>query len=703
MVRGIASQPSPSRSGAVEQRRRDVIPPIQSTPAFAAPPHALQEEPRSPSPPTPSNAPISTPALPQSTIPLQSTAQAADNAEANASSASASASTHSSSSLGWSSLPRNEIIELVHRSPHIPAFLKDEIERFILRARPTASSPSHAGGRNIRSPRQQRRFTSHSQSQSQSQSNNNDDSETQEDGHLRTKKLWCMDLLLFPASSTPWAVQEGLSEVVQRLTQLSQTQYSSGGPSASGSSSTRSGGALAIILVLDTVAVTYDIHELEDSLAVILRQDRRYSVQFDANGRRWDSTSPTAPLTSFADFAADGGDEVETLKSELTLLQSKLEASSVQIDSLTSRNLSLTSELAESRQQHDFVRSLYDRASASASSAQAAASDAGERIVLLESQLTTGLNLHRNMLDKAIAHWKGKIRQLEAEKEFRERQRELTDGAEIRRKAALWDEHLREEREREEARERRIQQNQEKRAKLAEQLGVTSSTPVAVSDGLGPFAGPPPQVGRVREESPVDEMDELAALAREAAEAGDLIVASNDEGGRSRRSRRAPPFRNEDRGGGGGLRFSSSSNRPAPASAEEMAQHVAAATLSSSTALANAGDDLEDHLQTFSSSLHTSAADADGVVDLGMRMDDFTVPPSTGLNTNNDINSEGEEEGGGGGATWGESLDSNIAGLPEFTSGSLLLNTSSSLALPTEADDSGDRSSASRFEPYTQP
>ncbi len=145
-----------------------------------------------------------------------------------------------------------------------------------------------------------------------------------------------------------------------------------------------------------------------------------------------------------------------------------------------------------------------------------------------------------------MERWKGRIKQLEAEKAFMRAQKERTEGEEVRRKAALWDTYQREERDRERSREERIKANEEKRKKLAFQLGVVgaeNNTGAEVvndtADGLGPFARP--SADGVREPSPVDEMDELAALAREAAEAGDVLPDLGEEGGRrSRRSRRAP-------------------------------------------------------------------------------------------------------------------------------------------------------------------
>lgn len=487
----MVSQPSP-------ERQRSSPPPVQSTPAN----QAVQSEPEMVLTQPIPDAPESTPALP----PPTAVASQVDTSSGS-----------STSSLGWSALPRREVIELVHRSPHVPQHLKDEIERFITRASRTTSKPRHARA-------------SHSQSRS------NDDSETQEDGVLRTKKVWCMDLLLLSPSSS----QMVASELVQRLTQ--QTQHSS--------QSTR--GGVAVILMLDTHECTFYVHELDESLAAVLRADRRYSVQFDAQGRRWDTTT------------AGVEDESEARSSAL---EQRLEALLQEVEALGEEKRVVERERDEVRGQHDFVRGLYDRASAAAASAQSALGETEARVGLLERQLTQGLKVHSAALEMQVSRWKGKVRRLEAQVQLYQAQDRRTDEG-VRKKAALWDALQREEKQREKMRLDRIRAHDERKRQMG--------------DGLGPFAPPqrtePSEVAnskRIEAEGSGEEMDELAALALEAAQAGDTPTA-----GRSRRRR--------------GL----GASQPPP-TASEVAAQVEAANLASATAREDSAQDVEDQFALF--------------------------------------------------------------------------------------------------------
>ncbi|SPO24313.1 uncharacterized protein UTRI_03581 [Ustilago trichophora] len=695
-----ASQPSPPRRRIQRDRRQQqqsaspvARPPVQSTPAFRAvpqPPEEAQQPPTQPIPSQPLPPPSSTPALPRE-----------ENVEPPAaSSLSVSHSTSSVSSMRWSMLPRPEIVELVHRSPHIPSFLKEEIERFIQRASRTSSSSSSASASKRGTPRRR----SNSQSQSQQSSGGNDDSETQEDGFLRTKKVWCMDLLLFPSpsSSSQASLPEITSQVVQQ--RLTQSQLSQ---------ATTTYVPVAIILLLDTVEVTFDIHELEESLASVLRSDRRYSVQYDADGRKWNTGSQ---LTTIPATATPAADDLDAAKAEITQLQKRLESSSAQIDALTTSNLSLQKDLSESQTQHDFVRSLYDRASASATSAQASASEALAKVALLEEQLSSGLALHQTALDSAITRWKGRVRQLEAEREFAATQKELTEhGEELRRKAALWDAYQAEERDRERTREERIRVNEEKRRKLAAQLdGVDNVAPsssaavnVEVGDGLGPFARP------VRESSPVDELDELAALAREAAEAGDSSLAplSPPSGGRTRRSRRTAA--SAETQNGGNLSSRNASNRPPPPNATEIAAQKEAAELSSIHALQDSRLELEDQFEIFSNTPQAAQPESGSGPAFGLG--DFGSAPSVGL-SEDIFNAAGtgfdREQGQGQAATdenenrnepqeevqegWGSLPTERSDLLPSFNSDSLVLQH------PSSTVEGEQESVESSFRPHTQ-
>ncbi|CBQ73502.1 conserved hypothetical protein [Sporisorium reilianum SRZ2] len=650
----VASQSSPlSARRRREQRRASAspvaAPPIQSTPALAANATDVQrqESQLEPIPSQQQEAPSSTPALPPPAPATAAAADAGEDAAPTATAATSSASDSSSSSAGWSTLPRPEIIELVRRSPHIPAFLKDEIERFVLRAHRSCSAPPKSQSCAQRgSPR--RRVLSQSQSQSQSQ---NDDSETQEDGLLRTKKLWCMDLLVFPASSPTAVVMEGItSQVVVRLTQ--QTQQSQVSADSFGPK------AVAVILLLDTVEATFDVHELDESLARVLRHDRRYSVAFDADGRRWDTASNHSPSSAPGDAT-----DFEGALAHIASLQTRLDTLARENDALRTVNQTLHKELADTQAQHDFVRTLYDRASASASTAQADATAARARIALLESQLAHGLALHSSMLSAAVERWKSRVRKLEAEKTFVEKQRALTDGGEVRRKAALWDQLQAEQEAAERQRVERIRAYDDKQRLR--------------NAGLGPFAP-----------ATVDAEDELAALVREAREAGDALPVIVDDpaegGGRARRSRR-------------------SATTAAPlASAAEMAAHVEAATLSSANARHDSRLDVEDQLALFTPSAAQAdldAAPSTALVDIAGKL--FSAEGAMSFQP---LEHSVREAEAGQADAWAGMGGGSVELPPSYTSESLLLFEASGEASRRAATqgESAESVADSSFQPHTQ-
>ncbi|PWZ03836.1 hypothetical protein BCV70DRAFT_215192 [Testicularia cyperi] len=655
-----ASQPSPSfsRNGRPDRARSPT--PRESTPTGDADADADgdRRHAQPPSQPIPSQAaaaaavPPPSPALSQAvtdypsemqravdppTLPPQTfeastrsnhrlpAATVASNETAQHSSSGSGSGSQSSSALGWSSLPRREVIELVHRSKHIPAFLKFELERFIEQARRASSTvPRGRGGSSRRGAQSQSQSQPHSQSQvdtgeasasgsgsgSKSRSNN-DDSETQEDTFLRTKRVWCLDLLISAAGMDITGLEGEVGGLVQRLTQ-SQTLSTSSSPPK------------AVVLLIDTEEMTFDVQELEDNLAAILRNDRRYSALYNCHGRRWthqqsiDGTQASQDGET-AQLAVDARSADLQLQLRVEELQKKLEESS-------DRNKELETEKRELEEHHSFVRNLYDQASAAASESKAEAEEARARAKLLQGQLEEGLALHREMTQRELGRCKQEVKTLRAQLAFLGQQAVATDAAGVREKAALWDAYQQQERDREQTRKDRIAANEAKRRKLLDELGADEAAVVPptvapsyeAEEGRGPFAGPVGNADggaarRNREPSPVDEMDELAALAREAAEAGDqdaldLLDDSNGSGGtvggrRSRRSRRT----------GGALSSSNSSNRPPPSSTsttnpELAAQQLEAANLATANALEDSRQDLEDQFAAFMPQAHSSVS-----------------------------------------------------------------------------------------------
>ena len=179
----------------------------------------------------------------------------------------------------------------------------------------------------------------------------------------------------------------------------------------------------------------------------------------------------------------------------------------------------------------EFVRTMYQEASSSASNLSTDLSNAKKEIALLKKQLTDGLALQQQFVDAQQRQYEDQIAVLSAQLELFQGQSAQT-SAEIRRKAAEWDMHL--EREREEAEQRQKQWAKWDERRKRDGLyyaGDAAAPPVAA-----PMA---PTNAAVAEGPPVSAADalsqELAELAADANEAGIDLNAP-----RSRR-RRAPP------------------------------------------------------------------------------------------------------------------------------------------------------------------
>ncbi|KAN0065031.1 hypothetical protein ACQY0O_001507 [Thecaphora frezii] len=366
------------------------------------PPPAQQQQQRESdqmlAPPTPT--PSQSQHAPTTTAAAATAAAASDGTTSGAPASSLQPSDTSvstlSSSQGWCLLPRREICELVQRSSYVPTFLKDEVEKYVLRSKRAAAS--------------QRTASSNSQP-SQSQ----DDSETQEDGFLRTKKVWCFDLLR--GRMGMWEGSEG----VKRITQQQQQQQ--------GNASTTGGwaGARTVVLLLDTEEVTFDVQEIEETLAGILREDTRFGAGFDANGQAWAANlAGTGCVPAPAPTPAPAPETAE----ELLTLRAKIAQLETEHSRLTSALESTTADLT-------FVRSLYDTASSSATLLRTQSDAQAAEIRCLESKLAEGLETVKGLFRERCSWKDRRIGELEREVERRRAVCERTE--EVRWKAALWD------------------------------------------------------------------------------------------------------------------------------------------------------------------------------------------------------------------------------------------------------------------------
>lgn len=138
---------------------------------------------------------------------------------------------------------RRRIITLLHASPWVPSTLKEEVERFVSRARSAAGASGESS------------ITAETE----------DDSETQEDGLLRTKPTWVLELARTNADG---------EQVPDRAVAAAAGHAEEGEGEADDL-------CLVLVLVVSTEEGTFDVQELTEKLVKPLREDPRYSPWHD--------------------------------------------------------------------------------------------------------------------------------------------------------------------------------------------------------------------------------------------------------------------------------------------------------------------------------------------------------------------------------------------------------------------------------------
>ncbi|PWN48991.1 hypothetical protein IE53DRAFT_388800 [Violaceomyces palustris] len=456
-----------------------------------------------------------------------------------------------------SQLARKHIVGLVQTSDYIPDLLKQEVEQYVMRAKraPAASQVSDGGGIGG-SGGGERSFRSPLPAEKSAPQSSQDNSETQEDGHLRTKPTWVFE--------------------------LERSTSGSGGQQKP----TRS-----LILLVMTEEGWFDVQEVDDHLLEPLRSDVRYSAWFDCEGRRFPpfrsrkvvgGAEPSLgeeeqEAASLGGSQEDQGEtrtipalrsEIQKLKRELEderRLRSEMEARHVK----EKERLNVAKKSAE--EEYEFMRNLYSQASTSAANSADEARVNLERAEKLERQLKEGLALQSNLGKEARKRVEMENSRLKGQIKLLTSQNRRTDDG-VRRKAAEWEALEAREREIDKARKRREQvrlEEEEMRRRRLIEMDKEHEERRAASDGagenvdqeVGVQAGKDDSGGSFEKEALVNRgrkeerqrseepLDELAALAQEAAAAGDcpepLLDQDGNPGSEGRRSTRSSRRREE--------------------------------------------------------------------------------------------------------------------------------------------------------------
>jgi hypothetical protein len=364
----------------------------------------------------------------------------------------------------------SRICALVTESPYIPPFLKGEVSRFVLRQ--GAVLRAAAAG-----------LSSESQE---------DESETQEDGFVRTKAEWFLEL------------QRGSEE------------------------------APYFILALFIEEGTYGVQLLDEERVKAVYADPSYDPWLDRNGRPFVIRGLPGPVACASMSSFTNSDESAALRAERDTLAAQLEREQSAVAALKTQLDKASSGRAEAEKQEKFVRELLDNASEAAKRSTAEAREAEKRVKELQeqnAQLRSTLNEGLQNFHTATAAQRQQVearcKKLEAQVAMLTELARFTDGP-VRERAALWEVHVERERqkqeevarkqaimraEREEHRKRLMLLGQQARAPVAEQASAVrplSAERHVVSPPLSPVL-------------PLDDdsesEDELAALAAEAAQA----------------------------------------------------------------------------------------------------------------------------------------------------------------------------------------
>ncbi|CEH19197.1 hypothetical protein CBOM_05861 [Ceraceosorus bombacis] len=408
---------------------------------------------------------------------------------------------------------RRSIVRLVEQSPYVPAFLKGEVQRFLLKHDQSEAQASVST---------QHRGATH-QSLSQTQ---------EEAGFLPTKKEWLFELERGDAR-TPYLV-------LALFTDHQQQQD----------------------MQADQPGLDYELSTLDEESVRQVYSDPDYDPWLDKNGHLFVVRGFPAPVA-----CAGAGTDIESFGSA-NLANRQPTSQSLSIEDVKStpawldlqtQNENLYASLQSAKNDHDkmshllesaehqrqeareevaFIRTLYDRASEAAAESANDLRHAENRVRQLESQLADGLNAFRTAARSQRLDLEGRLKRSQDQVRLLLAQAALTDD-EIRSDAQRWREHVAEEKrakKRAELEMKRLAREREERKDLLSMLaGLQRQTALAGADLTATLSNAGAE----------DLLDgELAGLL---ADQGDSVPAIVDapigRNGRPQRIRRPPAHR----------------------------------------------------------------------------------------------------------------------------------------------------------------
>ncbi|PWN40182.1 hypothetical protein IE81DRAFT_368511 [Ceraceosorus guamensis] len=313
---------------------------------------------------------------------------------------------------------RRSIIRLVEQSPYVPAFLKREVQHFLLRHDQSEAQASVST---------QGRAATHQSL-----------SETQEEaGFLPTKKEWLFELERGDAR-TPYLVLALLTDQQQQEMQA------------------------------DQPGLDYELSTLDEESVRQVYSDPDYDPWLDKNGHLFVVRGFPAPVA-----CAGAGTDIESFGSA-SLANRQPTSQSLSIDDVKStpawldlqtQNENLYASLQSAKNHHGkmshqlesaeqqrqeareevaFIRTLYDRASEAAAESANDLRHAENRVRQLESQLADGLDAFRTAARSQRLDLEGRLKRSQDQVRLLLAQAALTDD-EIRSDAQRWREHVAEE------------------------------------------------------------------------------------------------------------------------------------------------------------------------------------------------------------------------------------------------------------------
>lgn len=378
---------------------------------------------------------------------------------------------------------QERLFRLVTSSPLVPGFLQPEIVKFLQR---------HLA-------------------ESQSHSNMGSDSDTQDDGFLRTKKAWILELCKILDDRALGGADMFLEA---------------------------SKDAVTVVLILNTDPAEIEIRKCDQDQIMQWRSQVATNPWFDAHGQ------PFAVSYSIIPQSLDSVPSLLTQPSSAESLQKDLASAIKERDRMSDDLEAALASQRSSQEQSDLLRQLYDDAIKSVSETQNEIESLRQANEDLQRQVTSGLEAAREFSRVQVDRLTDKVTATEAQLSHLLNQNALMND-ELRRKAACWDVHEARLEQEKRLREKEEKERQAKRAQLQATLfGKKPHEYLLEVDLEGQRSHIPLQRDAPLDSSTVpigaedDDDDELAALQQEAAAHGDVSDAINLQAPRSRRSQR---------------------------------------------------------------------------------------------------------------------------------------------------------------------